>query len=287
MSVATFVPEISSVQVLQTLKKALVFPAVCSSAYDALIKGPGDRIRINIIAPLTANTYTPRSSTVTPEDLFTAPIFLDIDQDKTAAFDLEDYDKAVVAGDIVGPGNAELGYALNNIIDQYIASMYSQGQLVLAAGASLGTETTAIALTSLNFTEYVSMLAQAMNEANVPQDGRWIIGPPWFEQKGALAKINLDTSNTDIISNGFRGKYLGFNIFVSNNVSIKTAPATGCRIMAGYADTIAYGQKLVTVEALRSTTTMRDIVRAQMVYGAKVIRPETLAILRATFTAEP
>jgi hypothetical protein len=118
-------------------------------------------------------------------------------------------------------------------------------------------------------------------------DGRFLIVPPWFYQKMVLAQINLKTDNTGIISSGFVGSYLGFNIYMSNNVSVKTASTNaGSRIMAGYTGSITFADQLLNVEAYRPETSFTDAIKGLYVYGAKVVRPETLAVLRADYTAE-
>ena len=87
---------------------------------------------------------------------------------------------------------------------------------------------------------------------------------------------------------GFRGNYLGLNIFVSNNISIGTASTQAdTRNMAGYSGSITVAEQLMKIEALRQTSRFADEVRALLVYGAKVVRPDTLVCFRTDYTAEP
>ncbi len=49
--------------------------------------------------------------------------------------------------------------------------------------------------------------------------------------------------------------------------------------MAGYEQTISYAEQIVKVEAYRPEKRFSDAVKGLHVYGAKVVRPDTLAVL--------
>jgi len=99
--------------------------------------------------------------------------------------------------------------------------------------------------------------------------------PPWLVEKLVLAKIIRDTDNSATMTNGYLGNYLGFEMYMSNNV---VASGTNYWLpmffVKGY--TIAHAQQILKVEALRSETSFADKLRTLSVYGAKVLYPNTL-----------
>ena len=283
MGIESFIPEIWSGNLQTRLHNNLVFGGVCNRDYEGDVVD-GDRVRINKLNSMSATAYTPNSSTITAAQLDGAPIFLDINRRYQVSFYVEDLDKKQARGDVVGQATREMAYTLANEMDAYVASLYGQPLIVYG----LGTAGTPIDVTSLNVTEYIGLISQKMDEANVPMETRFIVLPPWLFHKIELADITLNTDNSMTMSAGFRGSFLGLNLFVSNNVSEATALThAGARCIFGYSGSFTLAQQLSTVEAFRSTTAFRDEVRALNVYGAKCIDPGASGVFRADYTAEP
>lgn len=130
-------------------------------------------------------------------------------------------------------------------------------------------------------------VAEELNSNNVPMQGRFIVVPPWFVTKLVLAGIAQETNNDGTWNNGFITQALGFNIYMSNNVSIGT-PSTGAktRIIAGTNDGWAFAEQINSVEAFRPETKFADAVKGLYLYGAKVVKAESLCTLYADKTAE-
>jgi hypothetical protein len=284
MALEGFIPEIWSGQLEENLRRSHVFAAVCNNNYEGEIADFGDAVRINQIGTITVSDYSPDSTTITPQKISDAQKQLKIDQAKYFAFEVDDVRRTQMKPKIMQGAMREAGWSLRDAMDQFIAGKYTDAAIV----SGLGTEATAIDITSVNVTEYVGLCAQKLNEANVPLETRWMILPPWFHQKLVLAKITLDTSNSSIISEGFVGRYLGFNLFMSNNVSVKTAATNqGSRIMFGYSGSITLAEQLVKMEAFRPESSFHDAVKGLHIYGAKVVRPDATGVLIADYTAEP
>ncbi len=284
MALEQFIPELWASDVIVNLQKNLVFGSVANRNYEGEISASGSVVKINYLGPTTVSTYAPASTTITYADLDDAQRELKVDQQKYFSFRVDDIAAAQSKPEVRSAAMIDAAYRLKNEADAYIAGLYTQAGII----DSLGTEAAAIDITSVNVTEYVGLMGQKMDENNVPEDGRWLIAPPWFIQKLTLAKITFDTDNTATLSNGFMGRYLGFNIFKSNNVSVKTAATNqGSRILAGYSETITMAEQILKMETLRLEGKFGDGVRGLYVYGAKVVRPETLCCLRADYVVEP
>ncbi len=284
MGLESFRPEIWSSLLLTNLRAVHVFAGVCNRNYEGEITTDGQTVKISQIGAITVSTYTPNSTTITPQKVDGAQRELKINQVKYFSFEIDQVINAQSRPKVMLPYMQEAAWSLNDTADQFVAGKYTDAQII----ADLGTEATGIEITSVNVTEYIGLVNQKLDEANVPTQGRWMILPPWMKQKIILAKIMLDTNNTSTLESGFVGNYLGINIFVSNNVSTKTSASNqGSRCMAGYQGTITFADQLIKLRAFEPESSLHDAVTGFHIYGSKTVRPDTLAVLRADYTAEP
>jgi hypothetical protein len=284
MATLGFIPSIWSGEILTTLEKSHVFGMVANRNYEGEIKDFGDTVKINMIGDITISSYTPNSTTISYAQLMDAQKELKIDQKKYFGFVVDDVINAQTKPKLVAPAMQKAAWGLRDVADQFLASKYTDAGIQ----ADLGTEATGIDITSVNVTEYMGLVSQKLDEGNVPSETRWMVIPPWFKQKLILAKVALDTNNSETLVNGFVGRYMGFNLYVSNNVSVKTAASnTGSRILAGYAGSITFAEQLLKIRSLEDKDSFGQYVSGLYVYGGKVVQPETLACLRADYTVEP
>lgn len=278
MALDGFIPEIWSGQLLTRLQKAHVFGSVANRNYEGEITGEGDIVKINMIGDINVSSYVKNNTSLTVQTLDEAQKELKIDQVKYFAFKVDDVEKAQMRPKVMEAAMQQAAYKLRDNSDAYVAAKWADAGIIITSSGS------AYSITSVNITEYMSVIAQKMDESNVPAEGRWMVAPPWWFAKLSLAKIALDTNNSDTLANGFRGRYLGFNLYQSNNVVIGT-PSTNanCRIMAGDADSITFAEQVLKIEAYRPEASFSDAVKGLYVYGAKVARPESLAMFYASY----
>lgn len=284
MSIRNFAPTIWSGRILSRLNEELVFGQVCNRDYEGEITAFGDIVKINELGPVTIRSYTRGStSDITWEFLQDAQKELKIDQAKYFAFEVEDIDKAQNKGPVVAEASENAMWGLRNNIDEAIAGVYAQaGITVIGTSATSGAD-----IASHNVIRAFSQAQFKLDEANVPAGGRWMVVPPWFAGKMALAGIIRDTSNSGIISSGrIPGNFFGFNVYVSNNVSGGTPAADNAKILCGYSGSISLAIQLLAVEAVRPAKQFVDLVKGLLVYGYKVVRPATLGVLFCDYTAE-
>lgn len=287
MSVRNFAPTLWSSRILSRLNDELVFGAVCNRDYEGEIKSLGDTVKINEIGPVTIRSYTRGStSDITWEFLTDAQKELKIDQAKYFAFEYEDIDKAQNTPGVMAEAQENAMWGLRDNIDAAIAAKYTEAGLV-AAGSRSGSTITGVDIVANNVIRYMSEAQYKCDEANVPRGGRWMVVPPWFAVKLALAGIIRSTDNVGIISSGrIPGEFFGFTIYVSNNVTNGTPAADDACVMFGYKGSITLALQLLEVEAVRPAKQFVDLVKGLLVYGIKVVRPGTLGVLYADYTAE-
>ena len=284
---ANFIPEVWSDTILARLHDALVFGNVANRDYEGEISGYGDVVKINEIGPVTINDYTITSTSgLTIQSLSDAQKLLQINQAKSFSFWIDDVDQAQTKPKIMDEATREAAFAAANNIDEYIAGLYTEAGLV-AGGSRAGSTITGVDITSTNILKYLSIAAQKLDENNVPQQGRWMIVPPWLGHKMILANIVQNTNNSAPLTNGRIGTTMyGFTIYVSNNVTNGTPAADDACVMFGYGGSISLAVQVVRVETVRPSMHFKTLMKGLYVYGAKVVRPNALGVLYADYTAE-
>lgn len=280
MAITRFRPEIWSALLLSSLKKSLVYADLCNRNYEGEIAAAGDTVRITSISRPTINTYG-RNQDIVYEELTDAQRTLVVDQEKYWAFSLDDVDAAQARGNVVPEAMTESAYGIRDVADQFVASLYTGVAANNAVDAGVAR---AITTADLAYNSLVD-IGVKLGEANVPDDGRWVVIPEWYH--GLLLKspnfINAEKAGTtEALRNGVVGRAAGFDIRKSNNTP---NPAGDDNIvMAGTNGAISYAAQVTKTEALRSEVRFADRMRGLYVYGAKLVRPDGIVTLLASRT---
>jgi hypothetical protein len=83
------------------------------------------------------------------------------------------------------------------------------------------------------------------------------------------------------------GQILGFSVTVSLNLPTGTAgtnPEVSNFVIAGHPMACTYAEQINSVEAYRPQASFGDAIKGLHLYGAKVVRPEALAVIDADVT---
>lgn len=280
MSLDNFIPQLWSARLLANLQKNLVYgqDLVINRDYEGEISAYGDTVKINSIGAVTVGDYTKNTNIGDPETLTDATRSLVIDQAKYFNFQVDDLDKAQQNPKVMDGAMKESAYALRNAADQFIAGLYTG----VAAGNTIGDDTTPETPTATTAYELLVDLGVLLDESNVPEDGRWVILPPWYE--GLMLKDDRFVKSgslpaEDRLANGVIGRAAGFLVLKSNNVPNTTG--TKYKIIAGHKIAWSYAEQVNQVEGYRPEKRFADAVKGLHLYGAKVVRPEALAVLTA------
>lgn len=262
---------------LKALRKGLVAgqSAVINTDYEGEIKGGGDTVRINSIGDITISSYSKDTDIANPQALTDAQQTMVIDQMKYFNFAVDDVDRVQAQPDVMSEAMSFAGYRLADTADQFILGLYTGFANVL--GATGRGDATAITPTSSNVYETLVDASVWLDENNVPGDGRFVIVPPFLE--GYLLKdvrfVSYGTAaNRDALMNRGIGRAAGFEILKSNNVSNNAGADYRC--VAGHKIGWTFADQISEMEAYRPPLRFSDAVKGLHVYGAKVVRPETL-----------
>jgi N4-gp56 family major capsid protein len=278
MSINNFVPTVWAARVLDNLNKALVYGNIVNRDFEGDIRQMGDTVKINSIGAVTIGNYTKNTNIGDPETLSDAQTTLLINQANYFNFQVDDIDRAQQSPKVMDAAMREAAYGLGNVADQYIAGLYTG----VAAGNTIGNDTTPIVPTASTAYEKLVDLATLLDEANVPGEDRWVVLPPWYY--GLLLKddrfVKAGTAQTDqVLRNGFVGEAAGFAVYKSNNVPNTTG--TKYKIIAGQRKAISFADQINSVEAYRPEKRFADAVKGLHLYGAKLVYPQAIAVLTA------
>lgn len=283
MAITRFKPVIWSGLLLAATETKLVYgnPNVVNRDYEGEIAEQGDVVKITSISDPVVNTYTPNSTVITPQELTDAQRNLVIDQSKYFAYKVDDVDAAQAKGNVMPKATQRGGYQFAKTADSFIASLYTG----VAAANALGTvsvTTGAIAYTQLR------LLKLRLDEADVPEDGRYVVARPWFwsllleEEKFIDASARGDGGET--LRTGWVGhiRALGFDCLQSNQAPLVSGD--DYVVQAGHSQAITFAQQINKLEAYRPESSFSDAVKGLHLYGAKLVRPDFIATLVASQT---
>lgn len=284
MSLNNFVPEVWAAEILRNLHLKTVFGGLCNRNYEGEIKEKGDTVRINAIGPITVFDYVKDTDMPSPQALADSQATLVIEKQKGFNFAVDDVDKVQGNPAVMAEAMYEASYALANTQDQYIAGLYTDTATLNFIGTDASPKVPTLAT---DIYGYLVAAKVKLDEANVPTDGRWAVVPPWFEgymlqDSRFVLSYQLDVSK-EALKNGQVARAAGFDIMNSNNITFNGSFATGnYRIMCGHPMAITLAEQVNKTEAFRPPARFADAVKGLNMYGAKVVRPQALAVITAT-----
>jgi hypothetical protein len=264
---------------LREFEKAAAFGSCLSRLYSGEIAKVGDTVKIPRIGAVSVRPYVKKTA-ITYDDVDSSTIDITIDQSDYWALRAEDVEKIQAAPDFLDAATRNAAYALADKTDIYTAGILKAGAGVTE---DLGTTAAPISIRSGETYGLFALIGQKLTENNIPQVDRWLVAPPWLYKKLVLARARKDTPNGDITANAFVGRFLGFDVLVSNNVpytveTIDDKPVKIYSVLAGVRDAGTLIHQITETESLRDPVQFGELVRGLSVYTAKVLQPSALAL---------
>lgn len=287
MAVTNFVPELWTAKLLVGLRKAQVAGALVNRDYEGEIKDKGDKVNITSLGVPAIGNYTAHTD-ITIEEVDDATTQLVIDQAKYFAGEMDDIEKAqsVDGGKLLAQWVSDAAYGLKDVSDAFLLNAMQDA--AQGTGNDLGT--VAIHTTARNLYDAFVDLSVALDEDNVPDDGRrFVVVSPAVH--GRLLKLTEfiaagDAAGAATRANGRVGEVAGLQVYKSNNLpAVVDAAATGGTAIAGHPLATTFAEQIVHMEADRMEKRFADLVKGLHVYGAKVVRPTCLAVVEFDATA--
>lgn len=271
LALANNVPTIWSKQLLDTKNKQIVAVNLCNREYEGEIKEMGDRVKIFGTTRPTARTYT--GGTLTgAEQLPSVSTHLDVDQGVYWNFMIKDIDKRLAMGDLFDKELKDGAAVFAETEDTYVYT-------TIAAGA--GTITDVLSCGATTLPSVISGAIKTLWSNHVPTSEEISIeASPSFCEKVVLSRALHGTDNMATMENGFVDAFRYFNakLYMSNNIYKDSSNYE--YIVVRTKGAVSFASAMNEVEPYRMENDFSDAVKALDIYGAKVIRPKEVVILR-------
>lgn len=275
MATDNFIPEIWSKKLLKIFDKTVVMANLVNRDFEGEITNAGDVVHIRTFGDVTVNNYT-RDMTISFQSLTDPMVDLLIDQQKYFAFKVDDLDKAQANVDILEGYAGRAAIAIRDVVDSRLIGHYTD----VHSGNVIGTDEDPITLTSANIYNYITQLAEKLDDSHAPQENRNLVITPKYKTLLLQApEFNRASSLGDtVVQNGYIGNVSGFNVHVTTN-----NPAVGdvVNLLAFTPEYISFASQVSKIETVRPYNMFADAVKGLYLYGSKVMQPKAGAVLKA------
>ena len=305
-----FIPQLWSNKLNAKFYANTMMSEIANTDWEGEIKNQGDTIRIRTAPSITINDYAGAGTTLQSE--VPAPIYTDMQIDKGKYFSVQVNDVLAHQADMdlmnmfTDDAAKQLKINIENEVfhNWFVTEGAHADNAGTTAGAlsgeyNLGSDTAPIdQSTPGNVLKAILRMSAALDEQNVPEEGRWLIITPFDRQllmqtDIAQAYFTGDASST--IRTGKIGMLDRFTVYVSNllpkgaagkgMVAGLSATSSGATVadaknrrmmVAGTKHACSFASQISKTEPLRNQNDFGDIVRGLAVYGRKVLKPEAL-----------
>jgi hypothetical protein len=296
----SFIPEIWSGKLIEKFYASTVLAAISNTDYEGEIKNKGDKVIIRTKPTITIKDYK-ADGALEVERPSALPLNLIIDKGKYFNLILDDVMEVQSDLNMMNMWSDDAAQQFKLVVDREIlASLIGQAATAnkgIAAGAisaniNLGVTGTPIQVVSRNpnatagKTEIVDLLVrlgQALDEQNIPEQGRWVVIPAWLGAQIKMSELRdaaLTGDGVSILRNGRLGMVDRFTIYVSNLLpsGVPVGLAAGeWVVFAGTQHALTFASQINKVETMRSEHTFGQLLRGLQVYGSKVLDGTALA----------
>ena len=306
----TFIPQLWSQKLNAKFYANTMMTEIANTDWEGEIANQGDTITIRTAPSITINDYAGAGTTLT--DQVPVPSTVDMQINKGKYFSVQVNDVLAYQADMdlmnmfTEDAAKQLKIAIENeVFFQYFvtegAAAANKGATAGAISGSynLGTDTAPVdQATPANVLKTILRMSAALDEQNVPEDGRWLIMTPHDRQllmqtDIAQAYFTGDTAST--IRTGKIGMLDRFTVYVSNLlpkgqagkalVAGLSATSSGAAVsnakvrrmmVAGTQHACSFASQISKTEQLRNQTDFGDKVRGLAVYGRKVLKNDAM-----------
>ena len=269
MAYSNFKPTIWSKYIMRELERECQLYDFCWKQYEGEAK-KGERVKILGVGAPTIGNYT-GASIGAPETVADQSTYLAIDQYKYFNFAVDDIDKAQAVPGLMEALLSEAVRAMAIEKDEHIASLAAGTDVYKTSTSSANSADECYALVNAG-------LVWLRNNDVKMSDDVVIEVPPYFYYYLKEKLVSLKTQNDDLVKKGIVGMYDGCLVRLTNNLY---NDVTDDYVMIRTKKAIAAASGIESVEAFRPETLFSDAIKGLHTYGAKVIRPKELYVIKA------
>ena len=290
----SFIPEIWSGKLLIKFYESTVLADISNTDYDGEIKKQGDKVIIRTTPSITIHEDYNKHQDLVDETPESDPVELTIDRGQYWNFLVDDVDKYQSDINYIEDWATDASEQMKIKTDRRVlGEFYSDAAAAnqgIAAGKdsrdiNLGVTGSPVQITKSTILEQIVDMGTVLDEQNAPEDGRWIVLPPWacgLIKKSDLKDASLSGDGQSILRNGRLGMIDRFTIYSSNLLSVVTDGSTRAwNIPFGHKKALSFASQITETEKLRSELKFGWKVRGLNIYGFEVLKPEVLGWMYA------
>jgi hypothetical protein len=325
-----FIPTLWSGKMVEKFYDASVLPAISNSDYEGEITNYGDKVTIRTKPTIAINDYEAYQSLTSEAPSSQATDLLidqgkywstilddvmeiqsDIDQLSAWADDASEQMKIEIDTDVLADIAATIETNVAGTDGAHVAGTVpnagatagrKSGSVNLGGSDNLDTPGQPLTIDKTNVIDLIVSAAQALDEYNIPESGRWMVIPAWVAaliKRSELRDASLTGDGTSILRNGRLGMVDRMTLYVSNLLPDSNTAAHGYdythatpntayqladgefRMYFGHSHGFTFASQLTKVETLRAESQFGTIMRGLQVYGRKVIDNSALGTIVA------
>lgn len=268
MAYTNFKPIVWSQHIQTELNRNAVLQEDCNTEFEGEAKR-GQKVKILGVSRPTVGDYTGENIGA-PEDVADSAQFLEITQAKYFNFGVDDVDKAQSIEGLMPALLEESAAALAKERDTFIGTLATEAGKISESTLIDSADSAKDALDDA----FVWLWEQGVNLG----DEAVINVTPWFYNllKDKLTAVYTD--NVELVKKGIVGMYNGAMVKISTNLY---NDGTDDYLMVRTKKAIAFAGQINETEAYRPEQLFKDAVKGLDTYGAKVVRPNELYVIKA------
>jgi hypothetical protein len=294
-----FIPEIWSAKLVEKFYASTVLAAISNTDYEGEIQNMGDRVKIRTKPTITIKDYQ-ADGLLGLDRPSGGSIELYIGIGKYFSLILDDVMEVQSDLNILSMWSDDAAQqlkitvdrdVLNGIVDGAAAKNKGATAGIISGNLNLGTAAAPLATklyptpgTDISILDVILRLGQALDEQNIPEQGRWIVmsaAAGRYIKQSELRQAYLSGDPVSMLRNGRLGTVDRFTVYISNLLPTNaTNPAVGAGaqpVFAGHAHSLTFASQISKVETLRSELTFGQILRGLQVYGYQIVDNTALA----------
>lgn len=287
MTIANFVPEFWSARLLRHLDSRLIYasPQLSNRDWEGEIQGVGDTVHIQKVDDPTVKERTKYSDLDAPEQPSGDTAALVIDEDWYFNVSIDDVDAWQANVALLDRFAERAARGMREKIDSTAGAV-----MVAGAGIEIGTAGAPVDVIEdgsgdFTFWELVVEMGVQLDEADVPEEARWVVITP--QLAGVATKddrfIPASALGDQVTRQGLIGEINGFTVYKTNVVPYSASGGGARKVLfsaGNYSHTFA--TELAKLEAYRPEKRFEDALKGMEVWGSKVVESESLGVAHVT-----
>lgn len=274
MAMVNVIPELWAAEMVELLQENLVSGAIANTTIAQKLQMEGDQFHIPVAGEVTTSAYDEATTTINYEDPTDTVKTLTVDQDFYGAIKITHKELKQANQDWQKVYAKRLTNRLLDRIDTYVFSLYGSAGIT---SFESGSTDWALGTSGEDFDNLIADLHYDLDSVDASTSGRYMVGPPNFVQAARLhAGARATALGDDVSLNGLVSKYMGMDIYMSNNLTNETSTNHGLCGIAKESIALAVQIDPSDIEVMPLEGKFAMGIRARALFGGVVYRPTDL-----------